>query len=111
MRVKKQYNLGPDPLQTKVIPIGNWDMDATPSVSIAHGLTLANIRKVFVGIINDAGTAVYPICYAATLPNAEGCVYVDGTNVVMTRRGAGFFDHVDFDTAVYNRGFITVEYK
>lgn len=93
-------------IQVKSVDIGDWNMDATASVSIAHGLTLANIRSVTVLIKHDSGSpvAVFPF------GSSDDEIYLDATNVVLTREAGGPFDGTGYDATSYNRGFITLWY-
>jgi len=94
----------------KVIEIGNWDMDATQMVQIAHGLTWADIRVVQVGIINDFSFNIYYLPYASAA-DAVGATFQTQAMVIMIIRfSPGFFDSTDFDATPFNRGFITVWY-
>ena len=53
-------NLGAvtDGLLTEVIDIGDWDMDTTSSIPVAHGLTQSKIRTVTATIRSDDGSIV-----------------------------------------------------
>lgn len=95
----------------KIVNIGDWDMDATASLSIAHGVTGLNIRSVTVMIRADSTTEWYQLNqdYGFTGVDA-GNFYWDGTNIIMSRYGTGFFDGVAFNATTYNRGFITIRY-
>ena len=98
-------------LATKVVEIGDWNMDSTSSVSVAHGITLFNIRSVAFMILNDAGTALYP--HGAGVPTRPDSVYVgfvDSTNVLLIRETSSTFDSTDFDATGYNRGWIIITY-
>ena len=110
MRVKSQYNLGPNPLRTKVINIGVWDMVATAGVNVAHGLTAANIGTVIVRISNDAGDTFFGLTYSVAYTEVEGQVYWDATDIKMSRRTGGGFDSVSYNDGVMNRGNITIGY-
>jgi len=93
--------------KTKEINIGDWDMDANPTVSVAHGLSLADIRVVGFTIRNDAANAKY----VGGMKDELWVASVDATNVVLERKTGGAFDDVDFDsTGGYNRGHVTIEY-
>jgi len=94
----------------KIIDIGDWNMDTTASLSVAHGLTLADIRWVQVTIRNDAGTlsTSFPTIDTTALSNER--VEFDGTNVIMLRSLSGTFDGTDYDATSYNRGWITIGY-
>ena len=48
-------------IKRKIIEIGNWDMDATASVTVNHNLTVTTILAIKAIIRNDADTARYPI--------------------------------------------------
>lgn len=48
-------------LMKKVIEIGDWDMDTTDSVNVAHGLTLSKIINVRAIIRDDADTDRRPL--------------------------------------------------
>jgi hypothetical protein len=98
-------------LKTKVINIGDWDMDVTSFLGVAHGLTVANIRSVSAMIRDDAGANNYPLVFDADSDGVmDGAVYCAVSNVVMTRVTAGFFDSVDFNATSYNRGWIVIQY-
>ena len=102
------------PFRRKVISIGDWDMDTTASVNIAHGLTLAKIIGVTAIVFDDAGAAAYPLTAGYTVPpatDAEGSVLrVTALDVVLTRRAGGVFDAAGFATTPLNRGTIIVDY-
>lgn len=101
-------------LLKKIINIGDWDMDTTQTVSVAHGLTLSKIRKIDVLIQIDAGTgsdAVYLLTTGNYLaPTTSGAFQADATNVLLGRVTGGIFDNSFFDSTGYNRGWITIEY-
>lgn len=90
-------------LRSKVLPIGDWDMDATASVSVTHGLTLADIRSIDVHIIEDGGVNLIPL-------NSAGSFSADGTNVNLSRTNAGAFDTTQFNATSFNRGWVTIRY-
>jgi hypothetical protein len=48
-------------LRVAVVNIGDWNMDSTSSVSVAHGLTLSKIRYVEVLIRRDDNLIYYPM--------------------------------------------------
>ena len=110
MRIQKEYDLGPDPLKTKIEDIGNWDMVATPSVSIAHGLNILDIREVYATIRKDDDSEHYPIDFSIGA-NAEcGSVYCTATNIVLSRVTGGAFDSISYDLTPFNRGWIVIKY-
>ena len=100
------------------IDIGDWDMDATTSVTVATGLTSAEvmtIRDISVIIRNDANNALYPLDKLDNLTTgitSGGVEIVDGgfNNIIIQRYTTGDFDNTSFDSTSYNRGWITLEY-
>lgn len=103
-------------IKMKVIEIGDWNMDSTNTVSVAHGLTYANIRDFSVKIRNDAANATYPLDMARDFTftgsnPADGFYYVGSTTVEMARTIGGFFDSVAYDSTSFNRGWITIWYE
>ena len=94
---------GTNTIKVKIISIGNWNMDTTGSVNVAHGLTYANIRMVYAGIRFDDNTATFDI-------NNGGNIQWNTTNVVLTRTGGGTFDAATFSTTPFNRGWVTIFY-
>jgi hypothetical protein len=97
--------------KTKVIDIGDWDMDATSAITVAHGLTLANIRSVTALVRDDAGTKFHMLTPAYALSAVDGnIIEIDATNVSLSRTAAGYYDSVAFDSTSYNRGWITITY-
>ena len=111
MRIQKEYDLGPDPLKTKELDTGNWNLNSTVSISVAHGLVLADIRECEAFIRNDVNTELFPIDHSDGLVNPDGKIKVDATNVVLTKRVGGLFSGVDWDSVAYNRGWIQLRYR
>lgn len=98
-------------LNTKVIDIGDWDMDIFTSKTFAHGLTLSKIRSVTAMVRTDADADYYDINYGHTTgTSGQGGVTVDATNVQLLRFANGFFDTVSFDSTSFNRGWVTIQY-
>lgn len=104
----------PNPLSAKTMNIGDWNMDATSSVSVAHGLTAYKIRAIQVIVRNDAITFYYPIVMAQLSDGlSNGAVAnFDATNILLSRFPGGIFDSTNFDsTSGFNRGSITIWYE
>lgn len=97
-------------LNRTILEIGAWNMDETPSVSVAHGLTLNKIRSASVMVTNDAGTFYYPIStYSGiTDPAPDGEFYIRSDYVIIRRRSSGQFDSTNFDYPSGNRGWIVI---
>ena len=100
-------------LKLKVIEIGDWDMDFTKTVQVAHGLTIAKIRSLDVMIRNDPDTSHFPLNYPEQInyTDTQGSFRADAVNIVMSRTANGIFDDVVFDSTDYNRGWITIWYE
>lgn len=106
-------------LKTKVIEIGDWDMDTTPGVSVSHGLTAADIRG-FTGVIRSDASALFHIIGGQVV--APGILEVnfsrqsapfqtyDTTNIFISRETGGVFDGTGYNSTSFNRGWITITY-
>ena len=106
-------------VRTKVIDIGDWNMDTTLSVSIAHGLTESKIRDVRAFIIPDTGegASILPIhaCDAATTGICFGRAQLDigGGTITLVRTPSTAvtgFDNTAYNSTGFNRGWIEVDY-
>ena len=93
-------------LITTIVNIGDWDMDAVSSVTIAHGIgDYTKIRAINVMIRNDATTNV------SCLIGIYGAIgTIDSTNIELIRATSGAFDSVNYDSTSYNRGYITIQH-
>ncbi len=101
-------------LKTKIIEIGDWNMDTDVSVTITHGLIQENIRSVSGMIRGDLGVGSFiPIdgVDAGTSNAWGGYGGILATNIILTRLTGGPFDDTDFDSTSYNRGWITIQYE
>lgn len=98
------------PLNSKIIEIGDWNMDSTASLNVAHGLTYSKIRMVSAIIRSDDGTVLYPLTPAYITDQDASIAAIDATNVVLNRYGTGSFDNANFDATSYNRGWVTIHY-
>ncbi len=98
-------------LVPKVIEIGDWDMDGTGSVNIAHGLDEEKIRSVEVVIRQDLpSTNKFHLDHHAAAADAEGNYIWGVTNIVLGRFLSGAFDTTDFEDTGFNRGWVTIWY-
>lgn len=94
--------------------IGQWDMDATDSVLVAHPLVnWQSIRDVSIIIKNDADDRYYTL-ENYNKNNRNG---FDANYFYLYREAASFFDNTNFNDVIaggggeYNRGYITFWYK
>ena len=104
---------GTNTLKTKVIDIGDWDMDATTGVDVAHGLTLANIRHISAMIRQDDDAIYWNLdrgLNVADMSQQGQVVAVASTNVSLWRLTSGVFDSTTYDSTSYNRGWIVITY-
>ena len=99
-------------INTKIVEIGDWNMDSTASVTVTHGLTLTKIRGVSVVIQNDASTAVYSSpMYGLVANDLEfGVATIGSTTITLYRRTSGGLDSTDFNATSFNRGWVTIWY-
>lgn len=102
------------PLKIKVVDIGDWNMDLTGGVNIAHGLAVNTIRSVVAMIRSDAGSNHYPLDMVDSSTNADaqgGYGGISGSNITLLRLTDGFFDgNTNFDATSFNRGWVTIHY-
>ena len=100
-------------LKCKVLPIGVWNMDAISSVGVFHGVTDSKIRIISVLIVNDSSSSLTPLNFADT-PSGSG---TNGSfsstlgTLVLLRLTGGYFDNVDYNSVLLDRGFITIWYE
>lgn len=99
-------------IRVKTVEIGDWDMDATATVSVAHGETYGDIIGVWATVRNDADSLRYTITGSSGSTVRTGEVsYWDSTNVRLDRRTSGTFDSTNFDSTSYNRGWVYILLK
>ncbi len=92
--------------------LGDWDMSATDTLSVAHELDIANILSVSVMIRNDAITIHTPFeGYNPTFTDVEGNIRMTGGNMEINRRGAGQYDSNQYDDTSFNRGWVTIKHR
>jgi hypothetical protein len=94
-------------ISTKIITIGNWNMQSTATVALAHGLDYTKIRGVQTMIFKDGGN------FAVPLYDAGGAIPVefDATDVYLSRSSGQFFDTADYSGTSANRGYVTIMYE
>ena len=99
-----------DGVHIKVIDIGDWNMDTTSSVSVAHGLTASKIRNISAMIRPDDLAGLYSLTTDYNMIDASGTIGQFGDNIVLKRASSSFFDGTGFDSTSFNRGWITIWY-
>jgi hypothetical protein len=104
-------------IKTKILEIGDWNMDGVSYKYVTHGLDVTKIRSVDVMIRSDADefATIRPIDFSAVGTVTSGAYFVNPTVVTLTRTSyadGGIFDYTSYDTATsYNRGWVTITYE
>jgi len=102
-------------LAWKVIEIGDWNMDITASVNVAHGLgaNWIKIRSISVIIRNDDNDNYFNFesFNVAGAEILDQRITIDNTNITIVRDTDGYFDTAGCDSTSYNRGWVTIAYE
>ena len=100
---------------TKIIEIGDWDMDASISATIVHGISPhTKIRSIEAMIIEDNGTNIYQLNVIVDQSDTTlqgGVYYINADQILLVRLTGGFFDSTDYNATSYNRGWVTITYE
>lgn len=96
-------------IKIKIINIGDWNMDASASISLTHGLTHDDIRGVYAFIRDDTGTALYPLDFDNG-SGAAGRILLSSTQIQAYRTSGALFDGASFDATSFNRGWVSIWY-
>lgn len=97
---------------TKVIEIGDWNMDADDRVFISLPIASHKIRRISALIRADDDTDANPRRYSIySYDSSMGgeCIIYDNT-VAISRPNASFFNSSLFDSTSFNRGWLTIDY-
>ena len=101
-------------IRTKIIEIGDWDMDADGFSSVTHGISNdEDILSVSVLIradtgVTDGNALLDSVDFSSI---AQGGIQtITGTSITMVRLSGGDFDSTDYNATTYNRGFVTITY-
>lgn len=101
-------------IRMRTVDIGAWDMDTTPSVDVAHGLSLAEYQSIIFAsavIRNDNHAGRFILTPGSSLSSAGIDAQINiitATNVSLARRSGGFFDGIAFNDTTFSRGTITL---
>ncbi|MDH4127161.1 MAG: hypothetical protein OEV44_00295 [Spirochaetota bacterium] len=100
-------------LLTKIIEIGDWDMDTTQSIVVNHSIAdFKKIRCINVIIRNDTDTSMHDLIRSDTSGVLAGSVtFISSTQITLFRVTSGFFDSSTFDSTSFNRGWIAIMYS
>jgi len=99
-----------DVLKLKIINIGDWNMDLTAALNVAHGLTHSNIRDISVLIREDSGSFTTQLLTVWNTIASDGKWSIGGTYVTLSRTTGGVFDSALFSATSYNRGWVKIWY-
>jgi hypothetical protein len=96
-----------------IIEIGDWDMNASATVTVAHNLGNAwkSLRHITAFIRNDDDDDYRPLNSNTSTAQHGGVGNSDATNVILVRLTGGNFDSVNYDSTSYNRGWINLKLK
>lgn len=103
-------------LRTKVIEIGDWNMDSTTDVSVSHGLDVTKIRSITAIIRDDSDTVFIPIDRIQIIAGSEisgtpgGCA-AGTSDIFLGRVTSRFFDSTSYNATGFNRGWVTIIYE
>lgn len=100
-------------LRTKVIDIGDWNMNADGSVDILHELDPTKIRSLTVIIRHDTQPN-FAVFNSFTVGGAESLdqrITIDNNSILLVRDTDGFFDNTSYENTSFNRGWITIIYE
>ncbi len=102
-----------DGLLTKVIEIGDWDMDADSFKFIPHGIAggSTKIKDVQVAIRKDSdeNDIIWKIDSGISARNGD--LSWDDDNINPARAAGELFDSTIYNETSYNRGEITIRYE
>lgn len=98
-----------DGFKKKVVDIGDWNMDTGATTTVAHGLTLADIRLIQAFVRNDANTTYS--CLEQGDSSSENPASAGSTNITLARTASGVYDNGNYDSTSYNRGWVFIWYS
>ena len=102
-----------DLVLSRVIDIGDWDMDTAASLNVDYksalgALSLKRVVGLNIMIMNDDEDTFYD---ASLIKDGLDSVNIDATDITLVRTAGGFFDNVNFNsTSITTRGKIEIKY-
>ena len=108
-----EQGAGSETLKVKVVEIGDWNMDSTETVTVAHGLGSGGvIRAVDVVIRKDGGALLHKLMSSGTDGLINGSITgIDAEYISCSRVEGEYFDDTSFDATSFNRGWVTIWYS
>lgn len=104
----KETGSGAGVMRWKIIPIGDWNMDSSVYVDVAHGVgNQKKIRSVSVTIRSDDDAEYYNM---TSISGIYHLVAITATHLRIYRETSGAFDTALFDATSFNRGWVTIGY-
>lgn len=99
-------------LRTKLIPLGDWDMDATEFLILGAvtDVTEINYRGAKVTIIRDDSSQINDLEATTSAGNGGSASFSSSQGFVLSRSPAGIFDTTNYDSTSFNRGFAIIYY-
>lgn len=98
-------------MKHNVVAIGNWNMVATASVDIDVGIAFTRWRKVAVTILDDTSAILSDLGVDGETTGYWEHTTGKGATIMTLYRGAGGrYNAVAYDTAVFERGNISLGY-
>jgi hypothetical protein len=96
----------------KIMEIGIWNMAASNTVHVEHGLTdYAKIRKISAIIVNDSLETYYDIDEGSSAFYYAPLMQCSSIAIDLNRGVNGFYDTVNFNSTIINRGWIYLTYE
>lgn len=90
-----------------VVNIGNWNMDTVDTIDVDVLIHYSRWRHICVMIISDAGDVIRRLGWKGSLSGWWSHEALKGDTILtLGRKIGGDFDHLDWSTTPFNRGFI-----
>ncbi len=95
---------GEDLLKTRVVPIGEWDMDSTDTVIIPFGSNLNFQTIIHMSVIVNNDSQDQKVVGLTGIDS----LFADSGNINISRSIGGIFDNAGFSDISINRGDISI---
>lgn len=103
-------------LRTRILEIGTWVCyvgTGSYTKSVAHSLSISQIRSIKVLMLNDSETTLHPLDFnnnTSSGDHVSGEFYADATYIQMRVTPGEKFDSSSYQSDGVNRGFIEITY-
>lgn len=100
-------------IKKKIIEIGSWDMDFSPTKSVAHGMgsSFIKIRSVDILIQQDGSVGLFLLWRADGSPAGGYLNNITSTHINLQRIAGGSWDNTNFSDTSITRGWIIIHYE